>query len=243
MDCKTKKIKKENKQKAKKEKNKKNEFTPDVQNAADRCQSKQESMTDHRIQNAADFKQSKQYTKREVKRMKINGSQPRQLPCWLALLCLVCLPAQAASSSAESPVACTRLSPLEGSPGASFGGGLAAANMTLCNGLCGSCPAVKFAHCAPSNSTCAAPQCHCSELLAPSSEANIASWLAPTESDLWDPDSWDSPWSLVVVFLLFDFHVEIWPHFLMWSFTSVILLGRVHKLKRKRRRSNRSCRR
>ena len=153
-----KKIKKENKQKAKKEKKQeKNEFTPDVQNAADRCQSKQESMTDHRIQNAADFKQSKQYTKREVKRMKINGSQPRQLPCWLALLCLVCLPAQAASSSAESPVACTRLSPLEGSPGASFGGGLAAANMTLCNGLCGSCPAVKFAHCAPSklNMRCA----------------------------------------------------------------------------------------
>ena len=29
----------------------------------------------------------------------------------------------------------------------------------------------------------------------------------------------------------------------MWSFTSVILLGRVHKLKRKRRRSNRSCQR
>jgi hypothetical protein len=77
-----KKIKKENKKKAKKgKKTRNNEFTPDVQNAADRRQSKQESMTDHRIQNAADFKQSKQYTKREVKRMKINGSQPRQLPC------------------------------------------------------------------------------------------------------------------------------------------------------------------
>ena len=123
--------KKEQKKAKKENKTNKKEFTPDVQNAADRRQSKQESVTDHRIQNAADFKQSKQYTKREVKRMKINGSQPRQLPCWLALLCLMCLPAQAASSCpTESPVACTRPSPLEGSPGASFGGGLAAANVT-----------------------------------------------------------------------------------------------------------------
>ena len=108
-----KKSKKRINKRQKKKKTRKNEFTPDVQNAADRCQSKQESMTDHRIQNAADFKQSKQYTKREVKRMNINGSQPRQLPCWLALLCLMCLPAQAASSCTESPVACTRPSPLE----------------------------------------------------------------------------------------------------------------------------------
>ena len=126
-------IKKKGKKK-KKKKRKKEKVKVYIQNAADN-QSKQESRVDHQSQNqnATASKQSKQNKNGALGKKKINGSHSRNLPCWLVLLCLVCLTAQAASSSTVSPLACIGPSPLEGSPDAIGGGGTAMANESSCN--------------------------------------------------------------------------------------------------------------
>ena len=133
FDKKEKEYKKEREEKEEKEK-KKEKVKVYIQNAADN-QSKQESRVDHQSQNqnATASKQSKQNKNGALGKKKINGSHSRNLPCWLVLLCLVCLPAQAASSSTVSPLACIGPSPLEGSPDAIGGGGTAMANESSCN--------------------------------------------------------------------------------------------------------------
>lgn len=179
-----------------------------------------------------------------------------RMPCWLLLLCLCCLPAQAVNTSSVSDLACIKPSPLKGSQGCLFCDGFAMASSDYFDYLDDDVPCkwpCSYHLGVPCNWSCCyhdSMPCNASGSSHPAggvmrlsrgSRAGnatfghpLAFFVARVNTDLWNASSWDDPWSAGVQLLQFDFHFEILPHLMMWSLASAVLLGRAARFRKNR---------